>query len=143
MGEAELEKLHAKMDQMLENTAEMNVRLSVMEALAEAKDGRCEAHANSIHTLETTVKGNGKPGLITAVTELAGKMNTLAAIMQERFSGLNKEIAIYVVIGSAITSALMTIAIAFIAARMPQDARYTAKTIEPTHHVIETTGGQK
>ena len=112
--------LHAKMDRMVESTSGIDKRLACLETLKEAQKGRCDSHAESIESLEGTVLGNGKPGLTTLIAQLSGRIDTLAATMKEKFTGLTREMAIYVVIGAAITSLLVTSLVGYAASRWNQ-----------------------
>lgn len=132
MSETELEKLHAKMDLMLSQTADINTRLSCLEVLADSRGGRCDAHGDKLQEIDTTIRGNGKPGILTTIATLTGKLETLAAAVEERFKGLSKEVVIYSVIGGAISTALMTVAVAVIATKLSAETGMSAKTMNPT-----------
>lgn len=121
ISESGLKNLHVKMDRLINNTTEIDKRLACMETLRDAQKGRCDSHAESIESLAGTVLGNGKPGLTTLIAQLSGRIDTLSATVKERFVGLTREMAIYVIIGAAVTSMLMTIIVSTVANRLNAD----------------------
>jgi hypothetical protein len=107
MSENDVRKLDEKLDRVLEAVAKVDVRLTRVETRIEDRDGRCDTHARSIHDLDKIIsKGNGKPGLVTLVSDLYVKMD-----------GMIREITIYAVVGGSITSLLMTLLVTYFAAK--------------------------